>query len=159
MKRLIPWLLVAAGCLWAGDARAQETQAQTETRTRTEAQAQKETRTKQKSQEKAQTAAQQKLRQHAIHDADNDGLCDVCGNAVGSGRTNAQGKVAKKGKHWGPGDGTGNQGAGPADGTGYGAQSGKQGKVGAGPTAGNTGRGQAGAGREAGGGGRRGGRR
>jgi hypothetical protein len=66
-----------------------------------------------------------KQTQHAIHDANSDGICDVCGQPVGSGQANAQGKQAKKGKHWGPGDGTGNQGNGPQDGTGYGSQSGK----------------------------------
>jgi len=64
--------------------------------------------------------------QHSIHDANGDGLCDVCGQAVGSGQVNAQGQKAKKGKHFGSGDGTGNQGNGPQDGTGYGAQSGKR---------------------------------
>ena len=63
--------------------------------------------------------------QHAICDADGDGICDTCGQPAGSGRMNAQGNQAKKGKHWGPGDGLGNQGIGPQDGTGYGAQSGK----------------------------------
>jgi hypothetical protein len=63
--------------------------------------------------------------QHAIHDASGDGICDVCGQPVGSGQANAQGKQAKKGKHWGPGDGSGNQSSGPEDGTGYGSQAGK----------------------------------
>ncbi len=64
--------------------------------------------------------------QHTIRDANGDGLCDVCGQPVGSGQANAQGKQAKKGKHWGPGDGSGNQGNGPKDGTGYGSQSGNR---------------------------------
>jgi hypothetical protein len=63
-------------------------------------------------------------RQHGINDVNGDGICDVCGQPVGSGQANMQGKQAKKGKHWGPGDGTGNQGSGPMDGTGYGAASG-----------------------------------
>jgi len=66
-----------------------------------------------------------KQSQHAIRDANGDGICDNCGQPVGSGQANAQGKQAKKGKHWGPGDGSGNQGNGPKDGTGYGSQSGK----------------------------------
>ena len=66
-----------------------------------------------------------KQSQHTIHDANGDGICDDCGLPVGSDQANAQGKQAKKGKHWGPGDGSGNQGSGPKDGTGYGSQSGK----------------------------------
>jgi hypothetical protein len=58
-----------------------------------------------------------KQSQHAIHDANGDGICDDCGQLVGSGQANAQGKQAKKGKHWGPADGSGNQGSGPQDGT------------------------------------------
>lgn len=69
---------------------------------------------------------QQRQAQHTIRDQNGDGICDVCGQPVGSGQQNAQGKKAKKGKHWGPGDGTGNQGVGPQDGTGYGAMSGKR---------------------------------
>ena len=64
--------------------------------------------------------------QHQVHDQNGDGLCDVCKQAVGSGRMNAQGQKAQSGKHWGPGDGTGNQGQGRQDGTGYGSQSGQQ---------------------------------
>ena len=64
--------------------------------------------------------------QHTIHDANGDGICDNCGQAAGSGQANVQGKQAKKGKHWGPADGSGNQGSGPQDGTGYGSQSGKR---------------------------------
>jgi hypothetical protein len=74
----------------------------------------------------AQTQGQrQQQSQHAIHDANGDGICDICAQPVGSGLANAQGKQAKQGKHWGPGDGSGNQGSGPKDGSGYGAQSGK----------------------------------
>jgi hypothetical protein len=72
---------------------------------------------------KAQAAKQS---QHTIHDSNGDGICDICGQPVGSGLSNGQGQQAKKGKHWGPGDGTGNQGSRPQDGTGYGAQSGKR---------------------------------
>ena len=64
--------------------------------------------------------------QHSIHDGNGDGVCDVCSQPVGSGRIDAQGTKAKNGKHFGPGDGTGNAGSGPRDGTGYGAQSGKR---------------------------------
>jgi len=68
----------------------------------------------------------QKQKQHTIQDKNGDGVCDVCGQATGSGQQNSQGKKAKKGKHWGPGDGTGNQQVGPQDGTGYGSGSGKK---------------------------------
>ena len=91
----------------------------TEAWTQTQSQNQKQTQAQQ------QTTDQTRLRQHALQDANGDGICDHCGNPVGSGRANAQGKAAKNGKHWGPGDGTGNQGMGPRDGTGYGAQSGQ----------------------------------
>ena len=91
----------------------------TEAWTQTQSQNQKQTQAQQ------QTTDQTRLRQHALQDANGDGICDRCGNPVGSGRANAQGKAAKNGKHWGPGDGTGNQGMGPRDGTGYGAQSGQ----------------------------------
>jgi hypothetical protein len=69
---------------------------------------------------------QQRQSQHLILDQNGDGICDVCGQPVGSGQSNAQGQKAKRGKHFGPGDGTGNRGAGPQDGTGYGTQSGKR---------------------------------
>ena len=59
-----------------------------------------------------------------IVDADGDGICDITGQAVGSGVQ--AGKQAGKGKQKGPGNGTGNQGNRPEDGTGYGAQSGKR---------------------------------
>ena len=72
-----------------------------------------------------QQVKSRKQLQHTINDANSDGICDVCGQPVGSGQANAQGKQAKKGKHWGPGDGSGNQGNGPKDGTGYASQSGK----------------------------------
>ncbi len=39
---------------------------------------------------------------------------------------NSPAAQAAKGKRYGPGDGTGNQGQGPRDGTGYGAKSGKR---------------------------------
>jgi type II secretory pathway pseudopilin PulG len=82
--------------------------------------------TQSQNQTQQQTTKQARLRQHALQDANGDGICDHCGNPVGSGKENPQGKAAKKGNHWGPGDGTGNQGVGPRDGTGYGAQSGQK---------------------------------
>jgi len=72
---------------------------------------------------KTQTAKQS---QHTIHDKNGDGLCDTCGQPAGSGQSNAKAQQAKQGKHWGPGDGTGNQSHGPQDGTGYGAESGRR---------------------------------
>jgi hypothetical protein len=66
------------------------------------------------------------LGQHSINDANRDGICDVCGNPVGAGQVNSQGQRAGGGKHFGPGDCTGNQGSGPRDGSGYGAQSGRR---------------------------------
>jgi hypothetical protein len=47
-------------------------------------------------------------------DADGDGICDLQATRAGQ----------KRGRGYGPGDGTGNHGAGPKDGTGYGAMSG-----------------------------------
>jgi len=49
----------------------------------------------------------------AFVDANGDGICD---NWPGTGT----GTQAKKGNRYGPGDGTGLQGNGPRDGTGYG---------------------------------------
>jgi hypothetical protein len=115
-KVLIP-LVGLAVFLWTTEGWPQ-TQSQTQKQTQQEATTQ--TRTQQ------QANNQARLGQHALHDANGDGICDLCGNPVGSGRANAQGKAASKGKHWGPGDCTGNQGAGPRDGTGYGAQSGQK---------------------------------
>lgn len=115
-KALIP--IVGLGVfLWTSEGWPQ---AQSQTQQQTQQEATTQTRTQQ------QAANQARVRQHALHDANGDGICDVCGNPVGSGRANAQGKAAKNGKHWGPGDGTGNQGVGPRDGTGYGAQSGQK---------------------------------
>ncbi len=65
-----------------------------------------------------------KAAQHQNRDQNNDGVCDTCGRPVGSGQQNAKGQKAKKGSHYGPGDGTGNQGNGPKDGTGYGRKAG-----------------------------------
>jgi hypothetical protein len=65
-----------------------------------------------------------KVVQHQIRDQNNDGVCDTCGQAVGSGQRNGKGQKAKKGSHYGPGDGTGNQGNGPKNGTGYGRKAG-----------------------------------
>jgi hypothetical protein len=57
--------------------------------------------------------------QQCPNDANNDGICDSCGQPIGSHRN--QGKGSRRG--YGPGDGTGNQGQGPKDGTGYGSAS------------------------------------
>lgn len=59
-------------------------------------------------------------------DKNGDGTCDVSGLPTGSGQSNAQGQKAQRGKSFGPGDGSGNSGNRPQDGTGYGAQSGKR---------------------------------
>jgi hypothetical protein len=59
------------------------------------------------------------------HDQNGDGICDVCGQAVGSGRRISPGSNARQGRRYGPGDGSGNQGNGPKDGTGYGRKSGR----------------------------------
>lgn len=64
--------------------------------------------------------------QHAICDQNRDGICDTCGQPAGSGLRNAQGQRAAAGRHYGPGNGTGNQGVGPNNGTGYGSQAGKR---------------------------------
>ena len=64
--------------------------------------------------------------QHALHDQNKDGICDICSNPVGSGRVDTQGRESDAGKHFGPGDGTGNMGTGPRDGSGYGSQVGKR---------------------------------
>jgi hypothetical protein len=64
--------------------------------------------------------------QHSLHDANGDGICDICEQPVGSGLANAQGNQAKKGSHWEPGDGFGNQGSGLKDGSRYGSQSGRR---------------------------------
>jgi hypothetical protein len=86
----------------------------------------------------------QKQSQHRVHDVNMDGICDDCGQPVGSGLNSAQGKQANKGKHWGPADGLGNQGSGPKDGTGYGSQSGQKNgpRDGTGPYHQNGGQGQ-----------------
>jgi hypothetical protein len=51
-------------------------------------------------------------------DADGDGVCDHYQAGQGGQRGGGKGVGGRKG--YGPGDGTGNQGAGPKDGTGYG---------------------------------------
>jgi hypothetical protein len=63
-------------------------------------------------------------KQQGIRDANGDGICDITGQPMGTGSANSQG--AKNGKSWGVGDGTGNMGTRPLDGTGYGAQSGQR---------------------------------
>jgi hypothetical protein len=61
-----------------------------------------------------------------IVDANGDGICDITGQAVGSGGQAGRAQQAKRGNQRGPGDETGNRNNGPKDGTGYGAQSGKR---------------------------------
>jgi len=61
-----------------------------------------------------------------IVDANGDGICNITGKEIGSGAGNTQGQQARRDNTNGPGDGTGNLGARPKDGTGYGAQSGKR---------------------------------
>ncbi len=54
-------------------------------------------------------------------DKDGDGVCDNVGTKAGAANGEKQNR-ARKGKSYGPGDGTGNKGVGPQDGTGYGAK-------------------------------------
>jgi len=63
-------------------------------------------------------------RQQGVRDANGDGICDVTGLPMGTGSANGQ--ASKNGRTMGPGNGSGNSGSGPKDGTGYGAQSGKR---------------------------------
>jgi hypothetical protein len=65
-------------------------------------------------------------KRQSIVDANNDGICDITGQKIGSGAGTGQGQQAKRGNQNGPGDCTGNQGSGPKDGTGYGSQTGKK---------------------------------
>jgi len=95
----------------------------------------------------------------AINDSNGDGVCDITGRVIGNGQQAGAGQRTMAGRTWGPGNGTGNQGSGPKDGTGYGAQSGQR----SGPQDGSQARigrqGMPGAGAgSAGRGGRRGGR-
>lgn len=60
-----------------------------------------------------------------VVDANGDGICDVTGRAIGVGGGWRQGIQSALGHRSGPGDGTGNQGQQPKDGTGYGARSGR----------------------------------
>lgn len=71
------------------------------------------------------SSAQIQKRQGVV-DANRDGICDITGQKIGSGAGTGQGQQAKRGNQNGPGDGTGNQGSGPKDGTGYGSQTGKK---------------------------------
>ena len=61
-----------------------------------------------------------------IVDANGDGICDITGRVIGSGTQAGRAQRAGSGNPKGPGDGTGNQGNGPKNGTGYGSQSGKR---------------------------------
>jgi hypothetical protein len=65
-------------------------------------------------------------KRQGIVDANQDGICDITGQVIGSGAGTGQGQQAKRGNQNGPGDCTGNQGNGPKDGTGYGSQTGKR---------------------------------
>lgn len=58
-------------------------------------------------------------------DANGDGICDITGEPIGSGAQAGRNGELGNGNRKGPGDGTGNLGVGPQDGTGYGAHSGK----------------------------------
>jgi hypothetical protein len=71
------------------------------------------------------SSAQIQKRQGFV-DANGDGICDITGRIIGSGLGTGQGQQARRGNQNGPGDGTGNQGSGPKDGTGYGSQTGKK---------------------------------
>ncbi len=77
----------------------------------------------------AQNAPANAGQARGIQDKNNDGICDITGKPVGAGMQNAQGRRAGTGMIYGPADGTGNKGAGPKDGTGYGAKSGNRGGV------------------------------
>jgi hypothetical protein len=70
--------------------------------------------------------SQSRQRQHATQDKNGDGTCDVCGQTAGSGKSDAHGEEANRGKHFGPGDGSGNGGTRPQDGAGCGSQSGRR---------------------------------
>lgn len=69
---------------------------------------------------KASVAARQ-----CLNDQDGDGVCDRCGRTAGSGRQSSPGARAGRGQRFGPGDGTGNRGSGPRDGTGFGSKAGR----------------------------------
>ena len=61
-----------------------------------------------------------------VVDADGDGICDITGRTIGSGRQAGRARQANLGNQNGPGNGLGNRQNGPKDGTGYGARSGKR---------------------------------
>lgn len=65
-------------------------------------------------------------KQAAVRDSNGDGICDITGQPVGTAAQNGQKAANKNGKRMGPGDGTGNQGGRPQDGTGWGSQSGSR---------------------------------
>ncbi|MCX7984643.1 MAG: hypothetical protein N3A63_07055 [Bacteroidetes bacterium] len=101
------------------------TLAQTQEQTQTQEKAQIKTRTKEAIKAEVQSASGTTQRGTRFIDKDGDGVCD------NKNTTKAQNKVAvqtheknKEGKKHGPGDGTGNKGVGPKDGTGYGAKKG-----------------------------------
>ena len=61
-----------------------------------------------------------------VVDANGDGICDITGRTIGSGRQAGRAGQANLGNQNGPGNGLGNRQNGPKDGTGYGARSGKR---------------------------------
>jgi hypothetical protein len=63
------------------------------------------------------TPGQPLMQGPAFVDLDGDGICDNFANRPANGRA---GQGQRRGKGYGPGDGTGRMGAGPKDGTGYG---------------------------------------
>jgi len=101
-------LLLAFGIVLTNEAAAQE-------------QVQARTKIQQKVQAKVQVQAKAQTGPLFV-DADGDGICDNLGAKLrqGKGRMNAM-----HGKRHGPGDGTGNQGIRPMDGTGFGPGSGQ----------------------------------
>ena len=107
MKRIQSAIISAALLLAFGIGLTAEAAAQEKVQARTKIQ--------QKVQAKVQTGP-------LFVDADGDGICDNVGAKLrqGKGRMNAM-----HGKHYGPGDGTGNQGIRPMDGTGFGPGSGQ----------------------------------
>jgi hypothetical protein len=88
-------------------------------------------------------------------DDNGDGICDITGVPIGSGAQAGRSGQLGNGNRKGPGDGTGNQGVRPQDGTGYGAGSGKM----MGPQDGSRARFGKGNGSNGGNNGRKGGRR
>ena len=88
-----------------------------------EAAAQEKVQARTKIQQKVQAKVQAKAQTGPLFvDADGDGICDNLGARLGQGKGRMN---AMHGKHYGPGDGTGNQGIRPMDGTGFGPGNGQ----------------------------------